>query len=575
MKITKLEIHNYRNLNGMTVSFDEKCNFIVGENNLGKSNLLSLLNILFSSRSFHFEDFEDTSKPIEIGLQLRMSDIELGHFEDLFDTQDYSTINLICRQMNLDDNIEFYHKETNTYIQPFIVRCINYVHYDSLRNPVTEISFDKARGVGRFLRNLVSQYLEENNITEKDFLNPEKIDDLLEAVNDKLLKIKSFKDFDISATPDDDLESLLSKALILKDGKGDNLSRAGYGIQFLILVTLSILEKIQFIKQQRKDRGIFEDEETGNKAISLVLGLDEPEIHLHPYMQRSLIKYLNAVITNQNPDFKSLIKELFDIDEFVGQIIVVTHSPNIILNDYKQIVRFFSMKGITKIISGSELTIDPHHEKHLYLHFPFIKEAFFSRSAIFVEGDTEYASFPLFAQKLSIEFDDLGISVIQAGGEAIPELLTIASSFGISAVGVTDKGDGYNTPVHPNHYQTDLMDFEDEIVSLVDSGKESLLRSIVSKYDSVGEQREMTSEALNKRALEKYGVVTAPYTVKLKLADISAGEKVKLKSFFLTWLSINKSYPLGKFIGETFTAAEVPAIYKKVILEAKKLVENV
>ena len=67
------------------------------------------------------------------------------------------------------------------------------------------------------------------------------------------------------------------------------------------------------------------------KSISLIIGLDEPEIHLHPYMQRSLIKYLNNVITNNNADFKTLIKELCDIDEFIGQVIVVTHSPNILL----------------------------------------------------------------------------------------------------------------------------------------------------------------------------------------------------------------------------------------------------
>lgn len=46
MKITKLEVLNYRNLDGEKISFEENCNFIVGENNLGKSNLLSIVNIL-------------------------------------------------------------------------------------------------------------------------------------------------------------------------------------------------------------------------------------------------------------------------------------------------------------------------------------------------------------------------------------------------------------------------------------------------------------------------------------------------------------------------------------------------
>jgi predicted ATP-dependent endonuclease of OLD family len=36
MKIVKVEIHNYRNLDGVTIDFAEDYNCVVGENNLGK-----------------------------------------------------------------------------------------------------------------------------------------------------------------------------------------------------------------------------------------------------------------------------------------------------------------------------------------------------------------------------------------------------------------------------------------------------------------------------------------------------------------------------------------------------------
>lgn len=580
MKIIKIEIKNYRNLDGVTVYFAEDCNFIVGENNLGKSNLLSLLNILFSSRSFRYEDFKDPDKPIEVNLKLKLADIEIGHFQDLFDIDDYSIINIFCQQINTDDNIEFYHDDTKTYIQSSLVRCINYVYYDSLRNPISEINFDKGKGVGRFLKKLISRYLEENKITDKDFLEQQKINQLIEAINNKISKIKSFKEFDISATSDDDLESLLSKVVVLKDGQGESLTKAGYGIQFLILVTLSILEKIQQIKQQRKDRGIFEDKQEGQegtKSISLVLGLDEPEIHLHPYMQRSLIRYLNSVINNENRDFGLLIKELFGIDYFVGQIIVVTHSPNIILNDYKQIIRLYSDKGVVKVISGSQLNLDERSRKHLYINFPFIKEGFFSRSVIFVEGDSEYASFPHFGQKLSIEFDDLGICLIQSRGEkSTPSLMKVAKHFGIPSIGVIDKDDGKKTSSIPNLFQTNLKDFEEELVILlIDSKKEGVLRKILSSYDSKGEQREMFAEPLNKYAFDKYKNAQNEHSKSLKLADIQLGDSVNLKSYYLTWFSINKSYPLGKIIGENLSKDEIPSIYKTVIMKSQELAQNV
>lgn len=575
MKITKLEIHNYRNLDGLNVSLEENCNFIVGENNLGKSNLLSLVNILFTSRAFKLDDFKDINLPIEVNFQLKLAPIEIGHFQDLFDLDDYSLINITARQDNIDDNIVFFHTETTTYIQPSVVRCINYIHYDSLRNPVAEINFDKGRGVGRFLRNIISQYLKNKGISDADFLDDTKVTELLGSINDKIVKIKSFQDFGIKASTEEDAENLLSKIVVLKDGKGDSFLKTGYGVQFLILVTLSVLEKLQAIRTQRGDRGIFEDENAGTKSISLIIGLDEPEIHLHPYMQRSLIKYLNNVITNNNAEFKTLIKELFDIDEFIGQVIVVTHSPNILLNDYKQIIRFYSEAGITKIISGSQFTLGEQLHKHLYLHFPFIKEAFFSRCAIFVEGDSEFSSFPLFGKKMSIDFDDLGICVIQAGGDAIPQLIDLATKFGILSVGITDKDDGSRPSTLPNHYQTNLRDFEAELIALIDAGKESVLRTILCEYDSQGAERIMDVKALNKRAHNKHGIGTVPFSAPLKLSNISLSDTTNLKAFYVTWFAVNKTFPLGLLIGEFLTLAEIPTIYKTVITEAKNLVANV
>jgi len=580
MKITKLEIHNYRNLDGVKISLEENCNFIVGENNLGKTNLLSLVNILFTSRAFKFDDFKDIRLPIEINFQLKLAPIEIGHFQDLFDLDDYSLVNITARQDNIDDNIVFFHTETTTYIQPSVVRCINYIHYDSLRNPVAEINFDKGRGVGRFLRNIISQYLKNKGISDADFLDDTKVTDLLGSINDKIVKIKSFQDFGIQASTEEDAENLLSKIVVLKDGKGDSFLKTGYGVQFLILVTLSVLDKLQAIRTQRGNRGIFEDENAGTKSISLIIGLDEPEIHLHPYMQRSLIKYLNSVITNNNAEFKTLIKDLFDIDEFIGQVIVVTHSPNILLNDYRQIVRLYSETGITKIICGNEITLNHQLQKHLYMNFPYIKEAFFSRCLIFVEGDSEYSSFPYFGKKIGVDFDDLGISVIQARGDAIKQLIEIASFFQIPSVGIRDKDNGTKPTGLPNYYTTNKRDFEEEIVSLIDSNKEPSLRSILLQFDSKGIERTMDKDALNSRLFDKqgndkYSIGVGAFTSFLKLSDIVSTDTVNLKAFYITWFSVCKSYPLGLLIGEHLSLTEIPTIYKTVITEAKNLVANV
>jgi putative ATP-dependent endonuclease of OLD family len=288
-------------------------------------------------------------------------------------------------------------------------------------------------------------------------------------------------------------------------------------------------------------------------------------------MQRSLVKYLNRIINNESSDFQLLIKELFGIDKFFGQIIIATHSPSIILNDFKQIIRLYSKNGHTEIISGNNLVLGEQLEKHLFLHFPFIKEAFFSRCAIFVEGDSEFGSFPFFAEKCNIDFDDYGISVIQAGGDSVLQLIQLSDKFGIPCVGIKDS-DGDNSPTGVvNLFKTNARDFEAELMFLIDNGKESKLYDIVVEYDSLGAERELEPRAINKRAHQKYGYLAAPISVKLKLSQIAKTDTIHLKSYYSTWFSINKSQPLGRLIGLNLSEEDIPQIYKQVITIAKSL----
>lgn len=290
MRIKDISVENYRNLNSATITFDESCNFIVGENNLGKSNILNLLNIIFTRRGFVYDDFNDANLPITVNIRIKLTNDEIGHFEDLFDIDDYTYINIICKQVSPDDNMEFYHLETETYISPTLIKCLNFIYYDSLRNPISEINFDSSKGVGRFLSRMIKDYVSNTDINTNNLVDIEFTNDLLTNVNTKLEKIKSFKDHAIKAVLEGDVSLLFPKLISLQDARGGALSKCGYGIQFLLLVTLSILNKLQTISDQRGETGVFVNEDTGERSISVVLGLDEPEIHLHPYMQRSSLE---------------------------------------------------------------------------------------------------------------------------------------------------------------------------------------------------------------------------------------------------------------------------------------------
>ena len=57
MKLLKICIDNYRNLNSITLNFDEKISYVVGENNIGKSNFVYALSKVLGSGVFSQSDF--------------------------------------------------------------------------------------------------------------------------------------------------------------------------------------------------------------------------------------------------------------------------------------------------------------------------------------------------------------------------------------------------------------------------------------------------------------------------------------------------------------------------------------
>ena len=84
---------------------------------------------------------------------------------------------------------------------------------------------------------------------------------------------------------------------------------------------------------------LFEDllytDSDGKKLLPLILSIDEPEVHLHPYLQRSLIGYYKRILCNKDAEFVDLLKMLFNVDGISGQLIIVTHSTDALIGDYR------------------------------------------------------------------------------------------------------------------------------------------------------------------------------------------------------------------------------------------------
>ena len=231
--------------------------------------------------------------------------------------------------------------------------------------------------------------------------------DLSGLLSEHISKTKVKLDFD---TPD--FENMLTcPKVLLDDGCETTIDRKGHGLQrALILAILKLY--IMYVKRSEGVKKFF-------------VCVEEPEIYLHPHSQRRMFDILNDLSSN-------------------NQTFISTHSA-VLINKMSNPVNIIRL-----VKSDNESKIKQLADGYLSKEFLFEiaknlnvgnSEMFFSKKTIFVEGDTERLTFPLFAKKLGVDFDDKGISVVStnSGNNFEPFLkMVIDDGFGIPWVVVCD-----------------------------------------------------------------------------------------------------------------------------------------
>lgn len=465
-----VEINNYRNLTGKTITFNDTLNFLIGENNIGKTNILELINICLAIGKFVETDFNDITLPIKIKFKVKYSNEEIGYFEDNFDVDDSNSITLVAVQDSVDERINYYHDTPNqTKISMATIRTMNILYYYAQRMPSKEVDFRKTSGSGKVLNYLIQHSLEQSEIQEKDILKKTKLKNIVKNVNRQIKKINTITGDSVSAYVDTEVDKLVCRLLGLGDESGRELSSLGEGVQYAFNILLQIIEIIYNVKTTRKPED-FEERlinRDGKKLFPLFLVLDEPEVHQHPYRQRSLIRKIKALIENNNQEFLNLLKDLFDIDGLTGQIFIATHSPNILLDNYRQFIRLYKSTGTNsqlKIVSGMNVVIDDKLYKHMLHNFIYLKEAMFGKCIIFVEGDTENGAIPVFAKRMGLDMDERGIGVIKLdGADSVKRCMALYKSFGIKSIAIIDKDKKGSYGSEPDIYFTKANDYEEDV----------------------------------------------------------------------------------------------------------------
>lgn len=189
------------------------------------------------------------------------------------------------------------------------------------------------------------------------------------------------------------IPSVILPATVLKidDGFLTAVTDQGHGLQRTLIITL--LQVLNQYSREARDAG---DEALPSRSV--IFGVEEPEIYLHPQMVRKIKDVLTELSSDPN-----------------YQVICPTHSPVLIdmADRHRSIVRFErdDQRNITVFQVDQDIFSGPtaqEQRQQLRMITEFdssVNELFFSKRVVLVEGDTEVAVFQKAVDLLNI-FDN-------------------------------------------------------------------------------------------------------------------------------------------------------------------------
>jgi putative ATP-dependent endonuclease of OLD family len=228
------------------------------------------------------------------------------------------------------------------------------------------------------------------------------------------------------------------------------------------------------------------------------------------------------------------------------------------------------------VISGASenLNITEANEKHLTMHFPELKEAFFSHCVVLIEGATEYGCIRRFAETLKIPLDDLGICIIKADGEGnIEPLRQLLAVFRIPSIAIYDRDVKEKKGKSDRDFFTSEIFFEAEIVrKLYDANQQQLAREIAVELEGSALFQTVDENWYNKY-ISKAGISGEGYVPK-KLGEVSLEDEDEFCNVYSAWFTAKKGILLGRIVGEKFTAELIPDCYRDALLKAQEVAAN-
>ena len=411
MKITRVQIKNWRSIRLVDFYPEDIC-ILVGANNAGKTNIMSAINFLLGERwpmpgNLDDSDYFGRNRNTDIHIRLTLDHPSVSEID--FDTSKPQYT------LSATDNRGYGVRGFNNAQREELA----FAYVDASRNYERQFSTSRWSIFGQALRHL--------HQTLKD--SGEQLTQLREALDTAhtLLQTDQYKAFEKE----------------LKGAFAAQLKTARYDVSFEFR-TLEETNLYRSLYPTLVERGVARSPlEVGSGVRNVlvlalfqafaksfrgdaVLGIEEPELYLHPHAQRSLMRQFEELAEAGNQIFISthssnfldvarsdrivLVERCEDEDEEVCTQVKTTSGEDLLKARQKlhpqRTMTVPSMRAFIRNVRTAEMT-----------------EAFFARVIVVVEGQSEREAIPVYARHWGMDFDEQGISIVCAGGKAAIDTL--------------------------------------------------------------------------------------------------------------------------------------------------------
>ena len=504
MKIAKIQIQKFRSINNISIAMDQ-ITAIVGANNAGKSHILRALNAFFNfsdeRNAFLSQDhlysahsrpritvsFNDIKEEDQIRAEYIYNGVLTIRFTYRWDRNNPSYDVMVgnqVRNLNVDEFrtlISHFH-----YIYVPIVRS-----YENAITGNNGIAFDLLKSVYSVQvsnRNTIRPHIDQLNNKIKSTIFKSAVEEIKKyyPLGNAL--------FSIEQTASDEVIDLILKSasLYLTENEQKNeIRNCGSGIQSAIYFAICMASSMD------------------DKANYLI-GIEEPELNMHPQAQRKLIEALKN-------------KDKFH----QAQFILTTHSTVIIDKlGHSSIVLCRKNRGETRNIITTVTQIPAdfwekyNFTEERYYSFYHYKNSdfFFSNYIIITESPADCSIIESLLHKSHIDVEEQAISLIPADGEKnIKYPYALAKELGIPFLCIVDR-DVFQA--YANDKRKNSLDEDGIPIYKNEKKSSSPIYGLISTEDGNKIANAFINGKYNDAlsVLQKYHIVSMRYAIEVDLA---------------------------------------------------------